>query len=295
LKSSKEEEPFLYKNNKYENGLEITDVFQNSTAMKAGLKPGDIILEIDGHKVSDLTFEQTLKLLIKQEPGNPVQLIVVNTDRKTLTHQVEEKIIERQKLTYDLDQFIMGQTGKFSPDSKYLASFYFPPSEESLELRNLLTKKLIKINHQATIIDVFFSPDSKLIATTSTDYSVKIWNVSGNLISSIKLQQFPNSLAFSPNSQQVAVLGQPNELSVWSIDGKQIAKYTVPEEGQGQIVFSPDGKYIATGGGKVLIWRLEKNLDDLLSTGCDWLKEYFVTHPQDKERLKVCQDHPKSK
>jgi hypothetical protein len=37
------------------------------------------------------------------------------------------------------------------------------------------------------------------------------------------------------------------------------------------------------------------NKNELLATGCDWLKEYFVTHPQDKERLKVCQDHPKSK
>jgi len=33
----------------------------------------------------------------------------------------------------------------------------------------------------------------------------------------------------------------------------------------------------------------------LLATGCDWLKDYFVTRPEEKEKLKVCQDHPKSK
>lgn len=97
-----------------------------------------------------------------------------------------------------------------------------------------------------------------------------------------------NTGKFSPNSQQIAVLGSPNELSIWSIEGKQIAKYTIPEEGQGQLVFSPDGKYIATGGRKVFIWSLEKDLNGLLAAGCDWLKEYFITHPEEKQKLKVC-------
>jgi WD40 repeat protein len=101
-------------------------------------------------------------------------------------------------------------------------------------------------------------------------------------------------LTFSPDSQQIAFLGYPDELSIWSIAGKLIAKYTVPESGHGLIQFSPDGKHIATGGRKVMIWR-NQNLDELLATGCDWLKDYFVTRPEEKQKLKVCQDHPKSK
>jgi hypothetical protein len=37
------------------------------------------------------------------------------------------------------------------------------------------------------------------------------------------------------------------------------------------------------------------NKNELLATGCDWLKDYFVTRPEEKQKLKVCQDHPKSK
>ncbi|CAD5944267.1 hypothetical protein NO108_02505 [Planktothrix rubescens] len=37
------------------------------------------------------------------------------------------------------------------------------------------------------------------------------------------------------------------------------------------------------------------NKNELLATGCDWLKNYFVTRPEEKQKLKVCQDHPKSK
>jgi hypothetical protein len=38
-----------------------------------------------------------------------------------------------------------------------------------------------------------------------------------------------------------------------------------------------------------------KNLNELLTTGCNWLQEYLSTRPQEKEKLKVCQDYPKSK
>jgi hypothetical protein len=37
------------------------------------------------------------------------------------------------------------------------------------------------------------------------------------------------------------------------------------------------------------------NLDELLARGCDRLKDYFVTRPEEKQKLKVCQDRPKSK
>lgn len=37
------------------------------------------------------------------------------------------------------------------------------------------------------------------------------------------------------------------------------------------------------------------NKNELLATGCDRLKDYFVTRPEEKEKLKVCQDHPESK
>ena len=100
------------------------------------------------------------------------------------------------------------------------------------------------------------------------------------------------NMTFSPDSQQIGFLGEPNELSIWSIDGKQIAKHTVPEKGQSRIVFSPDGKYIATGGSKVFIWQ-NKHLNELLATGCDWLQEYLTTRPQEKEKLKVCQEEVK--
>lgn len=274
-----------------ESGVEILEVWHNSTAMKAGLKSGDVILEIDGRKVDEFKEIWQFQSLLKGEPSTPVKLKVKNRNAGNIL----EKTVLREKFILDLSnwQLFIGNNAKFSPDSQYLASW--DQGTQDLSLRNIQTKKLTEINHKAIIVNVFFSPDSKFIVTTGADYTVKIWDFSGKLVNQIKLQQIPNGLAFSPNSKQIAILGHLNELSVWSIEGKQIAKYTVPEEGQGQIVFSPDGKYIATGGRKVFIWRLEKDLNGLLAAGCDWLKEYFITHPEEKQKLKVCDVNTNSK
>jgi WD40 repeat protein len=295
LNYEKENGNFYTKNDHYYSGWEILDVFPHSTAHQAGLKPGHIILAINDNKVSDINYKKFYDILKKKDQGNPVKLTVKTNREHYLTHKIEEKFIRREKITYDFDQFIVGNIGKFSPDSKYLASFYQPVQENTLQLRNLINKKLIKIDHQAKIIQANFSPNNQFIATTGLDSSVKIWDMSGKLINQIKLEQHANRLAFSPNSKMFAVLGYLNQLSIWGIDGKLIAKYTVPEEAQYQIVFSPDGKSVATAGRKVFIWPLGKDLDDLLNSGCDWLKEYFVTHPEEKQKLKVCQDYPKSK
>ncbi|MGB7713203.1 MAG: WD40 repeat domain-containing protein [Microcoleus sp.] len=272
-------------------GVKILDVWQNSTAIKAAFKSGDIILEIDGHKISDLKNDDVWKAydFLKGKPGTTVKIKV-----ESRNYKIEEKSIVREKFIFDITNFqlFVGNTAKFSPDSQYLATW--DRAGKELQLRNINSNKLIDIDNKASIMDAYFSPDNKFIVTTGADYAIKIWDFSGKLINQIKLQQSPNALTFSPDSQQIAFLGYPNELSIWSIAGKLIAKYTVPEQGQGLIQFSPDGKSIATGGRKVMIWR-NQNLDELLATGCDWLKDYFVTRPEEKQKLKVCQDHSKSK
>lgn len=293
LDTSRTEKTFFDKTQKlyYSSGIEILEVFQNSTAKKAGLKSGDIILEIDGHKVSDMKDDSEVYRLLSGKVGTTVK-IKVKTDREYLSDRIEEKTIPREKFAYDTNQFIFGNTGKFSPDSKYLASFDYPGGEE-IYLRNISDNEVVKINNQAKSMGVYFSPDSKLMATTGADYSIRIWDISGKLITQIKSLRLAAGFAFSPDSQQIGFLDYHNELIVWNIAGKQIAKYTVPEQGQGQIVFSPDGKYIATGGRKVLIWR-NQNLNELLATGCDWLKEYLATRPEEKQKLKVCQEKSNS-
>ncbi|NEO52251.1 MAG: PDZ domain-containing protein [Okeania sp. SIO3B5] len=270
--------------------VKVFDVWENSTARKTGLKNGDIILSIDEQNVSGYSIEEIYSLL-KGEPGTSVKIKVKSRDDK-----IEEKIIVREKLILDRSNYISGYNAKFSPDSKHLITWY--PAGKELNLRNLKNNQNTTIQSNNSIFKIYFSPDSKLITGSGLDYSVKIWDTSGKLITQIKLEKQKNTLNFSPDSQKIAVLSHlPNELTVWSIDGKKLAKFTIPERNQyhnseSKIVFSPDGKYIAVGTKKVMIWRYQ-NLNELLATGCDWLQEYLTTRPEEKDKLKVCQEEVK--
>ncbi len=56
-------------------GLVITNVFDGSPAAKAGLKPGDIIITVDGEPTADAAIEATIAR-IKGEEGTPVTLVI---------------------------------------------------------------------------------------------------------------------------------------------------------------------------------------------------------------------------
>jgi carboxyl-terminal processing protease len=60
---------------KGEQGLVITNVFDGSPAAKAGLKPGDIIVTVDGEPTADAAIEATIAR-IKGKEGTPVKLVI---------------------------------------------------------------------------------------------------------------------------------------------------------------------------------------------------------------------------
>ncbi len=39
----------------------------------------------------------------------------------------------------------------------------------------------------------------------------------------------------------------------------------------------------------VMLKRVDRNLDELLACGCDWLKDYFASHPDELQSFPVCQ------
>ncbi|WP_026098035.1 WD40 domain-containing protein [Kamptonema formosum] len=73
--------------------------------------------------------------------------------------------------------------------------------------------------------------------------------------------------------------------------GKELASLKGHQGEVNSVAFSPDGKRLATGSedGTVKLWRVE-GLDEQLARGCDWLKDYLISHPLHLEKLPVCQD-----
>jgi serine protease Do len=86
-------------------GFYITRVYPDSTAAKAGLKPGDFITAVDGEKLSasDSEYEDELSTLIRQyDVGKTVDLTVIR-DKKQLKVPVE--LVRSPRLTREMKKY----------------------------------------------------------------------------------------------------------------------------------------------------------------------------------------------
>jgi WD40 repeat protein len=194
-------------------------------------------------------------------------------------------------------------SASFHPDGQRLVTV----GEDSIvRLWNLSGKLLEQFNsEQGFLFWASFSPDGQHLATAGKD--IRLWDLSGqpkttldpgsvfglsfNLQSTSGRQV--HSLSFSPDGQLIATAGRGNTIRVWDLIGRQIAEFRISEERSAVngVRFSPDGQRLAAVGsqGAIRMWRLE-GFEELLTRGCNWLKDYLVIHPEALEELSECQD-----
>jgi WD40 repeat protein len=140
---------------------------------------------------------------------------------------------------------------------------------------------------------VSFSLDGKTLATAGEDGTARIWNLSGQQLVQFKGHQgLVFSVSFSPDGKTVATAGGDGTARLWNLSGQQLAEFKGHQGRVRSVSFSPDGKTLASAGedGTAKLWRVE-GLDQLLVRGCNWLKDYLATHPEEQKVREICKSY----
>ena len=125
-------------------------------------------------------------------------------------------------------------------------------------------------DHQDSVLSVTVSSDG-LIASASSDQTVKLWDKNGNLRHTLKDHQgtvwcVTFSPDLSPQNQILATAGKDKTIKLWHRDGSLIRTLSGHQDEVKWVSFSPDGQLIASASQDKTIKLWNRNTGELLQT-----------------------------
>jgi WD40 repeat protein len=147
----------------------------------------------------------------------------------------------------------------YSPDGKLLASGGVDGHDRnSIRIWDVATGKEVrrcKLPKDEPPIDLAFNPDaSRLVAVVEED-DLRVFDVaSGNPVQRLK-QYWPSRIAYAPDGKTlVSVRGQTIRLWDTATGKERFRKVVGHQAAVSSVVYSPDGKLVASGGEDVRLW-----------------------------------------
>ena len=119
-------------------------------------------------------------------------------------------------------------------------------------------------DHKGAVFEAMFSPDETLVATTSRDRSLRIWNlVTLNPYS--KVMRHNTEVwrgIFSPDQTKYAAFTSAADLAIWNIESGELThSYIKHDKPIIMSAFSKDGNYVYAGStsGEIHKWKINEN------------------------------------
>ncbi|MUG98244.1 ABC transporter substrate-binding protein [Scytonema sp. UIC 10036] len=126
------------------------------------------------------------------------------------------------------------------------------------------------LGHKNTIRNLAFSPNGQIVASTSVDTTIKLWNLKGETLNTLAgYNNIVNSVSFSPNGQMLVSGSYDRSIKLWSITGKLLDDRTQAHTAEVYSVsFSPDGKILASSSwdGTIKLWSISDGKLKFLNT-----------------------------
>ncbi|WP_248964805.1 nSTAND1 domain-containing NTPase [Sphaerisporangium perillae] len=140
--------------------------------------------------------------------------------------------------------------------------------------------------HSGAVNDIKISPDGRIVASASSDATVRLWDVHGNLIAT--LGDHPDhvrAVAFSPDGHRLATITRSHAVTIWDVDSRRKLT-TITYKGVGastDVGFDPRGRFLAATALGRIRWAISnaENPVEVPFPGAQWLASSLAFSPRD--------------
>jgi len=257
-----------------------------------------VIVEFNAHKeaVFKVDFHPDGKRLLTG--GNDGLIKIWDCDRAlnllTINPPIQANLqspnqpLNQSNVTYAQKQSEVIRNAGFSPDGNMIIA----AKNRAISLwdlqGNLLANKIV---HDGEIRSVKFHPDGDKFASSSDDKSVKIWQISDQVLASVSSSLTPKvlssnspndpfflikslngnpsnilSLAFSRDGRKIALGAQDNSIQIFSLNGEIDMQLGKHQDSVLDMDFSPDNQYLLSTGKdrNARLWYFQNTLIDTM-------------------------------
>jgi hypothetical protein len=146
-----------------------------------------------------------------------------------------------------------GNTPRSMVFSKINGLIYTGTTAGAIQVNNYVDGNLKKTiqAHSSSVLGLALSPDGNYLSSSSSDYTIKIWNLSNySLVKTITTSNYYcSSIFYSPDGTMIAG-SQSYDVKIWnSSTGAQIRSISLNNSNYSAICFSQDGSTLIYGDG----------------------------------------------
>ncbi len=174
-------------------------------------------------------------------------------------------ITGEERYTLDLESTVFEFI--FSPDSQQLATATSSGEVQLWRVETGQALKAFKKNsggftdsaHGGKINSIYFGPNGQTLVTASSDYTVKVWSLTGQELHRFQHQSEVWEAIPSPDGRWIVSYDNQSLLRIWDLERQP----AVPLKGHTLVVtrsyFSPDGQSLGTTSqdGQLILWSRE--------------------------------------
>jgi WD40 repeat protein len=195
-----------------------------------------------------------------QGPGRGFRFLTLSPDGRRVAANADNAPFRVCDLTSGERLFsAKGQALAYSPDGRWLA-IVRAGEEKTVVLLDARTYKTVASfqGHEKAVLSATFSPDSRRLASCSSDRTVRLWEVETGgcqVLSGHTDEVF--AAAFHPDGKRLATAGRDRAVWLWDLErGEEVARLQGHTSYVWSLAFSPDGKTLVSGSGDktVRLW-----------------------------------------